>query len=124
DAARMLEETGCDAVMIGRACLGYPWIFRQTVHYLETGRLEPEPSLQERLQLALRHLKMSVDYHGEKVAVMTMRKQLSWYLKGMPNANPVKQQIHQARSSAEVERVLQDYLQAVASEPVSTSPIS
>lgn len=115
DALRMLEETGCDAVMIGRACLGYPWIFRQTVRYLETGELEPPPTMEERLQLALRHLEMAVDYHGERVGVLTMRKQLSWYLKGMPNANAVKQQVNQARSLAEMQQVLREYMQAVAS---------
>lgn len=114
DAARMLEETGCDAVMIGRACLGNPWIFRQTVRYLETGELEPPPSLQERLELALRHLQMAVDYHGERMAVPAMRKQLSWYLKGMPNANAVKRQVNQARSLAEVQQVIREYMDTVA----------
>ncbi|MBX5467011.1 MAG: tRNA dihydrouridine synthase DusB [Firmicutes bacterium] len=82
-AARMMEETGCDAVMIGRASFGDPWIFRRVVHYWRTGReLEP-PSAEERAAMALAHLERLVELKGEFVAVREMRKQLGWYLKGV-----------------------------------------
>lgn len=110
DAVRMLEHTGVDAVMIGRACLGDPWIFRRVTHFLDTGELLPLPSPREKLEMAIRHLQMAVDFKGETRAVREMRKPIAWYLKGVPGANRVKQQVQRLTDAALVTEVLQEFL--------------
>ncbi|MEA6608268.1 tRNA-dihydrouridine synthase, partial [Salmonella enterica subsp. enterica serovar Newport] len=82
-AKKMLDETGVDAVMIGREALGNPWMIYRTVHYLETGELMPEPPISEKMDVAVLHLDRLINLKGEKVAVMEMRKHASWYLKGI-----------------------------------------
>ncbi|HHY33013.1 MAG TPA: tRNA dihydrouridine synthase DusB [Firmicutes bacterium] len=102
DAARMLEETGCDAVMIGRAALGNPWIFREVAIYLATGRKVPPPSLAERAAMAIRHLDMMIELFGEKSAVLQMRKHAAWYLRGIPGAAQARVRINAAKTRAEM----------------------
>ncbi len=86
DAKKMLEYTGCDAVMIGRGAQGDPWIFKRTLHFLETGELLDEPDVSQRISMARRHLKMLVEYKGENVGVKEMRKHIGWYIKGLPHS--------------------------------------
>ena len=83
DAKRMLEETGVDGVMIGRAALGNPWMIYRTVRYLETGELMGEPSVREKIDVCLLHFKRLMALKGEHVAVREMRKHTSWYMKGI-----------------------------------------
>ena len=83
DAGRMLEETGCDAVMIGRSCLGDPWIFRETLAYLENGKTPIPPSEAERLQIVKEHGDHMAAYKGERTGIREFRKHLLWYFKGM-----------------------------------------
>jgi len=83
DAKRMLDETGCDGVMIGRAALGNPWMIYRTVKYLETGELLGEPSVREKMDVCLLHLDRLIALKGEFVAVREMRKHAAWYLKGI-----------------------------------------
>lgn len=83
DAKRMLEETGCDGVMIGRAALGNPWMIYRTVQYLETGELIGEPSVREKIDVCILHLDRLIALKGEYVAVREMRKHAAWYLKGI-----------------------------------------
>ncbi|HHV71453.1 MAG TPA: tRNA dihydrouridine synthase DusB [Clostridia bacterium] len=113
DAEKMLKLTACDGVMIGRAALGNPWLFTRTVHYLRTGQLLPEPSREEKIRMALKHLKLSLEYKGERPTVLEMRKHLAWYIKGLTNAAQVRVQINKAKSTAEMEEILSDYLAAV-----------
>jgi len=122
DAARMLRETGCDAVMVGRASLGNPWIFRRIVAYLRDGTVEPEPSPVERIDMALRHLAMAVAYRGERAAVPAMRKQMAWYLKGVPGANRVRAIINQLGTFAEVRATLLDLKREVQGVPAAAVP--
>jgi nifR3 family TIM-barrel protein len=91
DAKRMLDTTGCDAVMIGRGALGNPWMLYRTVHYLETGELLPEPSVREKMEIAVLHMDRLVQLRGEYIAVREMRKHAAWYLKGIPNATRIKE---------------------------------
>jgi tRNA-dihydrouridine synthase B len=86
DVARMLAETGCDGVMIGRAAIGRPWFFTHARHYLDHGERLPAPSRGERIGILLDHLTAEVDRIGERRAVYSMRKQFGPYLKGMPDA--------------------------------------
>jgi len=110
DAKRMLDETGCDAVMIGRGSLGNPWIFRRVVHYLETGELLPEPTAAERIQMAKRHLDLLLAEKGEYIAVREMRKHAAWYVKGLREATRLREEINKAERALEVKACLDNYL--------------
>ena len=83
DAKRMLDHTGADGVMIGRAALGDPWMIYRTVKYLDSGELMPEPSIREKMDVCILHFERLMALKGEKVAVREMRKHASWYLKGI-----------------------------------------
>lgn len=101
-AKQLLEETGCDGVMIGRGAQGNPWIFRETVQYLETGILPPRPSNAEKRDLVLRHADMELECKGEYTAVREMRRHLSWYTFGMPNAARFRGRINQMETMEEL----------------------
>ena len=85
-AKRMLEETGCDGVMVGRAAQGNPWIFREILEYLETGKEAQKPDNEEKKALILRHAALQQEYKGEYTAVREMRKHLARYTVGMPHS--------------------------------------
>ncbi len=106
DAARMMEVTGCDAVMIGRAAMGNPWIFSQTINYLNTGELLPDPEPEERINMALRHLNLIVQDKGEYIGVAEMRKHAAWYTKGFPGAAQLRQSINCCKTPEELKEVL------------------
>jgi len=106
DAKRMFDETGCDAVMIGRAALGNPWIFRRTAHFLKTGELLPEPGHAERIEAAREHLRLMVELLGEERAMREMRGQIAWYIKGLPGAAQLRRLATQASSLEEMEAAL------------------
>jgi tRNA-dihydrouridine synthase B len=110
DARKMLEETGCDAVMIGRGALGNPWLCRRTLHLLQEGELLPEPQPAERLQLARRHFDLVVELKGPELALLQMRKHLACYLKGLPAAARRRSEINAAGSVGEVRAILDAYL--------------
>ena len=86
DALRMIQETGCDAVMIGRGAQGNPWIFERTNNYLTTGELSQEPTYLERLDMLLKHFELLCHYKGESLGVREIRTHAGWYMKGMPEA--------------------------------------
>lgn len=110
DAARMLAETGCDAVMIGRATLGNPWIFKEVATFLATGEKVPPPSLAERVAMAIRHLDMMVELFGERSAVLQMRKHAAWYVRGAPGAAQARVRINAAKTRAEMVEALASLL--------------
>jgi len=93
DARQMLDETGCDAVMIGRAALGNPWIFSRTIHFLSSGESLPFPSIYEKLNTALRHLDLVSQGKGDKIALLEMRKHAAWYIRGLPGAALTRQKL-------------------------------
>jgi tRNA-dihydrouridine synthase B len=95
DDARRMFETGCDGVMIGRAAIANPWIFRETRHLLDTGETLAPPSVEERIRVCLDHLKLSVQYKGEKYGVLEFRKYYSGYLKGLPNIARLRAELMQ-----------------------------
>ena len=105
-ARQMLDETGCDGVMIGRGCLGNPFIFRRTLHYLRTGELLSEPTVEERMEVARKHLALTCRFKGEAKGVLEMRKHLAWYVKGLPHAACLRTRINQARTISEIEALL------------------
>lgn len=106
DAENLFDYTGCDAVMIGRGAQGNPWIFRRITKYLETGEILPPPDAGERMEVALRHLKMLVDFKGEYIGVREMRRHLSDYTKGMTGAAQMRGKINSASTLAEMEEYI------------------
>lgn len=110
DAERMLATTGCDAVMLGRAALGDPWVFRRMRAFHERGERLPPPTARERIELGLRHLDLAVANVGEDVAVREMRKHVAWYVRGLPHGARVRDQANRARSVAELAGLLRSYL--------------
>lgn len=108
-AEKMLKETGVDAVMIGREALGNPWMIYRTVHYLETGELIDEPEVDDKVEIALLHLRRLVDLKGEKVGVMEMRKHASWYLKGVRGNGKARKALNQAETEAEMIEILTQF---------------
>ena len=101
-ARRMLDETGCDGVMIGRAAQGNPWIFRETVRYLEDGTLLERPGNEEKKRLVLEHARLQQQYKGDYTAVREMRKHLAWYTAGMPHSARFRQAINSMESMEEL----------------------
>lgn len=113
DAKRMLQETSCDLVMIGRGALGRPWIFRQVNHYLETGEKLADPSYQKRIEICLKHYRLALQLLGQERGVKEMRKHIGWYVKGMPGNSRLKQEIFSMEDPIEVETRLQNYMNQI-----------
>jgi len=110
DAKRMLEETGCDGIMIARAAEGNPWLFREVREYLESGTVPERPTLEEIIAMALRHARMLIEYKGEHIGVMEMRKHASWYLQGQHGMSTVRRKINEVQSFPELEEILMGLL--------------
>lgn len=110
DAKRMLDETGVDAVMIGRAALGNPWMLKRTSHFLETGEELPEPTIAEKIETAKIHLIRLTDLKGDDTGSREFRQHAAYYLKGAPRAAKVKLAVNQANTSAEIFSIFDDYL--------------
>ena len=111
DAVNMLEKTKCDAIMIGRGSQGNPWIFNRINHYMKTGEILPEPTLEEKISTAIKHMNLAVAEHGEYVAVREMRKHIGWYLKGLKNSAKYRDQINKITDYKEVISMLEEYVQ-------------
>lgn len=110
DAWRRLTETGVDAVMIGRAALGNPFIFRQIRQYLDTGALPPPPTVADRIHTAIRHTQLQVEEFGERAGILNLRKQLAWYTKGLPESARLRERLFSVETQGEVSWILLDYL--------------
>ncbi|MFA7468027.1 MAG: tRNA-dihydrouridine synthase, partial [Desulfotomaculaceae bacterium] len=98
EAARMMHETGCLGVMIGRAAMGNPWIFSRTLHYLATGEILPGPTPTMRRETAARHYELMAQSKGEHIANREMRKHLAWYTRGLRGAAYLRGRINQGCS--------------------------
>lgn len=107
-AEKMLRETGCDGVMIGRAARGNPWIFREAVSYLETGENPGKPTPEEKYNCILEHAALMREYKGEYTAVREMRKHVSWYTYGCPHAARLRGRINTAESLEEMEKLVEE----------------
>ncbi|MCR1954892.1 tRNA dihydrouridine synthase DusB [Clostridioides mangenotii] len=110
-AIKMLDKTGCDAIMIGRGSQGNPWIFNQINSYLDSGIIVPEPSVEEKISTAINHLNLALEEDGEYVAVREMRKHIAWYLKGLKKSARLRDEINKIESYEEVVAKLKRYLQ-------------
>ena len=109
DAKRMIDETGCDAVMIGRASLGNPYIFKQIIHYLETNELLEDLSDKEKIDLIMKHFNYLLEIKPEKTAVLEMRTHAAWYIKGINGSKEIKNKIFKCTTKDELLKVLVDY---------------
>ncbi|MFB9861126.1 tRNA dihydrouridine synthase DusB [Salinicoccus siamensis] len=109
-AQKMLDETGVDAVMIGREALGNPWMIYRTVHYLETGELIGEPDLKEKMDVLKLHMDRLIDLKGEKVALMEMRKHASWYMKNIKGNGRIRKGINQSETRSQLVEVLDEFV--------------
>lgn len=105
-AKHMLDYTGCRAVMIGRAAEGNPWVFDEVIHYLKTGESKTPPSLEERIETALKHLNLLVKFKGEHRGVLEGRKHIAWYLKGLKGGAELRNRINTAKTQSEMEKIL------------------
>ena len=92
--------------MPARAAQGNPWIFQRVNHYLETGELLPEPTPQQKIEKALRHARMLIEYKGEYIGIREMRKHISWYMKGVKGAAELRGKINTANSYHDMEELL------------------
>lgn len=107
-ALRMVEETGCDFVMVARGALGNPWIFRELNAAWRGEPLPPPPTKEDKKQMMLRHFNDVLDLKGEYVAVREMRKHVGWYLKGVPGAAAFRGKINQINSAVELRKAIQE----------------
>ncbi len=108
DAKRMLDETHCDAVMIGRGVLGNPWLIQNTIRYLE-GKEPITISLNDRIDMCLKHLNYLYDLKGEKLACLEIRNHIAWYFKGIKGANEIKNKVYQTSSIHDIISLLNGF---------------
>lgn len=110
DAKKMLKETGCDAIMIGRATLGNPWIIKETVDYLEKGTIPTEVSTKDKFNMILKHLDNLKELKNEHVAILEMRSHIAWYLKKVANTNELKNNIFKVQTIKELEELIFNFM--------------
>ena len=112
-AALLLEQTGCDLVMVGRAALGNPWIFAQINAYLtDSCRILPPPGIQERMLVMLKHVQKMCEYKGEHRAMSEARKHVGWYLKGLKNAAEFRRRAGYLESWEQLELLVKEIIEA------------
>ena len=108
-AKALLEETGCDGVMIGRAAQGNPWIFAQTAEYLEHGTVPKKPELSEVKEMIQRHAGLQMKYKSELTAMREMRKHVAWYTAGYPHSAQLRAAVNEVQSMEELEQLLEGW---------------
>ena len=102
DAIRMMEQTGCDGVMVGRGAQGNPWIFSLIAHYVKTGELLPKPDMCEMVRMIIRHTRMQMEFKGEYLGIREMRKHIGWYTVGYPNSSKLRERANHVESFAQL----------------------
>ncbi|APH06697.1 tRNA dihydrouridine synthase DusB [Bacillus weihaiensis] len=123
EAKRMLDETGVDGVMIGRAALGNPWMIYRTVNYLETGELMGEPDVREKMEVCKLHLDRLIDLKTEKVAVREMRKHAAWYLKGIRGNAKVRNEVNLMNTRDEFVHLIDEFVLEMEAKQVNDSQV-
>lgn len=108
-AERMLKETNCDAIMIGRGVLGNPWLIREINEYIENGKILDKPNSIEKVDMCLKHLAYLKEIKDEKVAVLEIRNHVAWYLKGLKGSNDIKNKVYATKSINDIVDILEDY---------------
>lgn len=109
DAKRMIEETNCDAVMIGRGCIGNPWLIKETVEYLENNKVITKPTSLDRINMILEHLDRLIKTKSEKQALLEIRTHIGYYLKTVPNSSELKNNIFKTKDINELKKLLEEF---------------
>ena len=115
-AKQMLDETGCDAIMIGRASLGNPWIFKQVIEYIENDKIIDKPTDLEKIDMCIKHLNYLKEIKVEKVVVLEIRNHIAWYLKGIKGSNEIKNKIYLTKDINVVENILKEFREKIMEE--------
>ncbi len=113
DAKQMIEETGCDGIMIARGAQGNPWIFKQVKEYLEHGVLLPKPSIDEMVDMILRHARLQIEFKGLYVGMREMRKHVAWYTAGYPGSSKLRNSINEVENYDDLVFLLDRYMESV-----------
>jgi len=121
NAKWVFDKTGCDAIMIGRGAVMNPWIFRQTRHFLTNGNLMPETTIEERVNLLREHLRLSVEFKGERSGVIELRKHYAGFLRGLPNVSKIRAELMQFVESAPILEHLEHFLELYSPDPATTT---
>ena len=108
-AEALVEQTGCDGIMIGRGAEGNPWIFKQILHYMQTGETLARPTQHEVKEMMLRHARMQVEYKGGAIGIREMRKHVAWYTAGFPHSAKLRAAINQVESLQALEQMLNEW---------------
>lgn len=110
DIKEMERQTGCDGFMIARGAQGNPWIFKEMLYYLETGKNMERPSMKEIVDMMLRHAKMLISYKGDYTGIREMRKHAAWYVRGCQNAAKLRARINEVESYGELLAIFEEVL--------------
>jgi nifR3 family TIM-barrel protein len=110
DAVRIFKETNCDAIMIGRATLGNPYLFKEITYYLKTGKRLEKQTSKEKLEMCLKHFNYLLEIKDERVAVLEMRTHAAWYIKGMKSSAEIKNKIFKCKDKDELIKILENYI--------------
>ncbi|MDD4408218.1 MAG: tRNA dihydrouridine synthase DusB [Bacilli bacterium] len=110
DAKKMLDETKCDAVMIGRGVLGNPWLIKECIEYLEDGTLPKEVTAPEKIKMLKKHYQLLLESTNEKSANLEIRSHALWYLKGLPESSKIKNEICHTKKTEEIFNIIDSYL--------------
>lgn len=111
NAKEMFDETGCDAIMIGRGAEGNPWVFAEIISFLRDKIEIPKPTLEDKLKMAIRHMDMLIEYKGIDVGTREMKKHIAWYIKGEQNSTGIKNKVFRATDRNEIARYLMSMIQ-------------
>lgn len=122
-AQYVLDYTGADAIMIGRAAQGRPWIFREIAHYLKTGQHLDAPSIAEVKEVLLGHLTELYEFYGEYSGCRISRKHIAWYTKGLRSSNEFRQSMYQVENTADQYRVVEDYFNTLLEHGLTMSDV-
>ena len=112
DAINMVEQTGCDAVMIGRAVRGNPWIFSQILKFVKDGTVPEKPTHREIADMILRHARMAVELKGEYTGIREMRKHVAWYVYGVPHAAAIRNRVNFVETYCQLEELVHEALKS------------
>lgn len=123
-AREVLQMTGADALMIGRAAQGRPWIFREIAHFLKSGEIMPEPTPREVAEIMLGHIAHLHAFYGEEAGVRIARKHLGWYAKDRPENAAFRQVVNRAETAADQTRLAQHYFDALESGAIAAEPLA
>lgn len=103
---KMFEYTGVDGIMIGRASIGNPWVFKKVIHYLQTGEKIKEITNKEKIETIIQHINLEIEEKGERVGIQELRKHMAGYTKNLPNASKIRERINQISTKEELEKYL------------------